>query len=52
MTAFDLLNVINRLSEEELKSKVLYSSDESMIIEFVTVEEDCLDFRFFSSDDY
>lgn len=52
MTAFDLLNVINRLSEEELKSKVLYSGDESMIIESVAIEEDCLDFRYFMPEDY
>ncbi|EFM67241.1 hypothetical protein FJB42_000598 [Enterococcus faecalis] len=43
MNAFDLFLKLKEISEKELMKKVLYISDVNMIIQYVEIEDDCLD---------
>lgn len=47
MNALDLLLKLKKIPEKELMKKVLYISDESMTIEYVEIEDDCLDFQYY-----
>ncbi|MEY8498900.1 hypothetical protein [Enterococcus avium] len=48
MTALELYEILKKISIDDLKRLTLYIGEEGMIIEHVSIENDCLDFQYYN----